>query len=81
MVHRIDENGHLHLHRNHWRSGVWVANHHISKNVTITPRGQPSITLIPHQTLSIPDSIEIEFEGEDNHSKYLVLEYLAGEEF
>ena len=81
MVHRIDENGHLHLHRNHWRSGVWVANHHISKNVTITPRGQPVITLIPHQTLSIPDSIEIEFDGEDNHSKYLVLEYLAGEEF
>ena len=81
MVHRADENGKVHLDRHHWRSGVWIANHHISKNVHIDPKGQPHITLLPHQTLSLPDSIEIEITGEDNHSKFMVLEYLAGEEF
>ena len=81
MVHRADENGIVHLDRNHWRSGIWVSNHHISKNVTIDPKGQPQITLLPHMNLSIPDSLEITITGEDAHSKFLVLEYLAGEEF
>ena len=81
MVHRADENGIVHLHRNHWRCGVYVVNHHISSNVTIKPMGQPDITLLPTQYLSIPDSLEIEVSGVGGHSKFLVLEYLAGEEF
>jgi hypothetical protein len=58
-----------------------VANHHISDNVTIEPHGQPIITLLPQQTLSIPDSLDITITGVGGHSKFMVLEYLAGEEF
>ena len=81
MVHRADENGIVHLDRNHWRCGIYIANHHISSNVTVSPKGQPDITLLPTQYLSIPDSIEIEVSGAGGHGKFLVLEYLAGEEF
>ena len=82
MVHIIpDSDGRTFIDRQHNRCGLFIVNRDISNNIVVKPLGEPNITLLPSEYISVPDSIEITIQGDSSTRNYWTFAYNAGDEF
>ena len=82
MVHLIpDSIGRTFVPRAHNRCGLFIVNRDIAESVVVTPQGEPQITLLPSEYISVPDSIEIVIQGDSSTRNYWTFAYNAGDEF
>ena len=82
MVHLIpDSTGRTFVPRAHNRCGLFIVNRDIAESVVVKPQGEPRITLLPSEYISVPDSIEIVIQGASSTRNYWTFAYNAGDEF
>ena len=82
MVHILpDSLGRTFITRQHNRCGLYIVNRDIAENVVVSPLGEPVITLLPGEYISVPDSIEITIQGDSATRNYWTFSYNAGDEF
>ena len=82
MVHLIpDSTGRTFITRQHNRCGMFIVNRDIANNIVVKPQGEPQITLMPSEYLSITDSIEVTIQGDSSTRNYWTFVYNAGDEF